>query len=223
MNRKLLVTLAGIMQVFCAATSLAAQNIDSKDPDPASHSATEQMTLSIDNGLVSADLKAVPIGVVLESFSSQSGIKINISPERVATTISDRFTDLPVDAALQRLIAGTSYAMVRDNERGGSPVTEVYVVGTRPSPDKREGTTPGGFSTQEEVLESLDEIALPDDIKRAMRETYRSNEEARSLPLAQARYEALSQLVESLETTAPPNSEITRQLREKLHQHESLQ
>lgn len=182
-----------------------------------------QTEVMVADDVVSVDLNESPIRIVLQEISEQSGIKVRISRQMVSFNVTDQFSALSIEKALYRLLNGTSYALVYGNNNGKESVTGVYVLASGKPFENTPGKEIVTDTSQQDLIEALDHISLPDNIKEALRDGAKDNTAALRKSLADHKMGALSRLLENLESFGAADSETTHQLRKQLLLHQSQQ
>ncbi len=89
--------------------------------------ALEAGRIDYTDGRLSVDLDRVPLAQVLEAIAQRAGIRLRIDAS-VEGELSARFSNLPLESALKRLLAGYSHVLVlgRSADR---PVNRLMVLG----------------------------------------------------------------------------------------------
>jgi hypothetical protein len=88
--------------------------------------------VSIEGDLVTVQLDGAPLRWLLSELARQGGFRLHLSKRLGAPLISAQFTRLPVEHALERLLAGWPYAIfyaARDRDHSvGTRITAVAVL-----------------------------------------------------------------------------------------------
>ena len=97
-------------------------------------------SLSVSEGRLTADINRIPLRVVLEELARQVPLRLWLSEGARDHSVTAQFRALPLDAALQRLLDGFSYAIVYDHAPPGQgsaaerPIVELLVLEKAPVP-----------------------------------------------------------------------------------------
>ena len=111
-------------------------------PDPLRPGEATGDGVALERGLLSADLRNEPIVRVLHLLAARAGIAVTIHGE-VSGHVSDAFADLPIDAAVRRLLRQYSVLFVYEPPTGSPTpaLARVIVLGSAapPTPGARSG------------------------------------------------------------------------------------
>ncbi|NJN45367.1 MAG: hypothetical protein HC808_01450 [Candidatus Competibacteraceae bacterium] len=114
--RPIMTRILSVLLLLSGAASEAAQ------PIPA-------ITHSADTNTLSARLERTPLAAVLTELGRQSGIAVFVHPASADAEITAEFDDLPLRAALKRLLNDHSYVLINEQrEQGGSGIATIHVL-----------------------------------------------------------------------------------------------
>ncbi len=113
---------------------------------------TQDFSLSLSSGGVSAKIQNVSIGAVLKRFSNLAGVDITISEARAQELISVDFSGLPLQKGIQRIL-GENYTLVYDNS-GSQKLTDIRIVNNFSISNTVAGKTWISFSPEVDLSET---------------------------------------------------------------------
>jgi hypothetical protein len=96
----------------------------------------ENLSLLIDKGLVSADIREAPLYRVMSELASLTGVYVYTNPQLREKKVSVIFDNLNLESAIRRLLKGTNYALLYDRKVDkadryvdGNSIS-IYIVGS---------------------------------------------------------------------------------------------
>lgn len=180
-----------------------------------------ELKITLNANKVSADLNQATLEQTLISLAEQLDIPVWISESARKERISDHFENLPLEAALERLLRGYGFVLVRAEDHGKIRLTALYISA------KSEDRASGSWELKPELRQlspaKLIELLgsnIPEPVKSAMLESSGRISPELQQKLIQKKSKALNKLLEHFEGPAN-NSQIAQALREKIQQTES--
>ncbi len=117
-----------IVSISVSALSFPLQGLafSTNNSNSKSDAYTQDFSLSLSSGGLSAKIENISIGAVLKRFSNIAGVDITISEARAQELISVDFSGLPLQKGIQRIL-GENYTLVYDNS-GSQKLTDIRIV-----------------------------------------------------------------------------------------------
>jgi|GEM_PF-2958068 len=164
--------------------------------------------VTVNANRVSLRAEGVPLGTVMQAISSGTGLVAHLRGDTASRPIHLRFTDLRLDVALRRLLAGTSYSLVYLQPGDPARVKEVYVLANLPPPTPRPAAPIPAAASEP--------TRLPPVVREALAEARRNLAQANAEPgKLEARKERLVELLrEALK--GDPKQSIAERFRARL-------
>lgn len=211
--------LLGSLLLFWTISSAGQVSGDSS-PVPADQS--EQMSeqvsrplnITFDEGNISVDIEGAALRDVLSQLSRLSGIKVGGTNQAGHSLVNERFSTLPTEKALQRLLGETNYLLIYEGGEGKGPVTALYLF--PPGTDSAVQTREDALYEMDPavLLDGLKDDALPPGMKALMLADRRA--EIPAPDNIKLRVDALTRLLGRLGPEGSAESPTALQLREHL-------
>lgn len=89
---------------------------------------TGELDLKFTGQIMSAEVQGVPLRVILEKIEREKGIWFKGDESVLERSVSIRFTDLPLDIGLRRILSGVNHVLFFDQDRG---LVGLFVLGEK--------------------------------------------------------------------------------------------
>lgn len=204
-NNTLLVFLICVLLAPCLAFICQAR---------AASSQAKESSVFVQDNTVRVNLREAPLGEVIEQIANQSHLKVWVSPKAAGQPLTDHFTGLPLDAALQRLLRGMNYALLFSRIDTTGEVSGVYVLSAEDrTPLNSAPSIPTSNTDLHAYIQAQNPDFFPAGIREALLELTERDTKMEESARDQRR-EALTRLVELLKTAGHGETETTRRLEE---------
>lgn len=205
------------------------QIVPGENDFPGLDSLSQNVDVQVIANKVTVNLEENYLREVLDSIGKQSKIKFRFSNGIRPQKLSERFSLLPMNQALKRLLRNASYVIKLSRSEAGDRVTEVLILprGTASLDDKRVLTQPNkstmlrdvgrqiqGFKL-EEMSNQLESASLPDDIRAQLRAiTKKQVDLGKDITLNQDK--VLTEMIQQLNSKGAVKPETTQQIRQHI-------
>lgn len=168
----------------------------------------------VSGNLVSIHADQASLHPLLEQLASQAGFKLWIADGVPSQMVSISVNKQPVDQALRRLLADSSFALVYDD---AEKVSALYVLPPGGAQPEGRVIKPVVANRQQQLVQdALASQALPDEIKAAIFYQMGADGEELRATIESQRGRAVESLVERLVEMGDPSAETIRQLNQKI-------
>lgn len=180
--------------------------------------------VNVVDGTVSVKIEEMPLGEVLVLLANQSNIKVKISGDEGSRKISGRFSSLPMEKALHRLLRETNYALVyssnKNNDGNNNTVTGIVIMnpGQEAPPEIKNASPQIKKPDTHALIESLDPDTLPIGVKQSLIDAIRKKNPEFKQAIKAQKTEAFAKLLEQLEILGATETETIKQLRKTIDQ-----
>lgn len=183
---------------------------------PQQEKRSDAYSVLVSGNAVSVAANETAIDNILAEIGRQKHFKLCISPEFTSYTVTDRFGDIPLEKALERLMKGRSYSVVYGGATSPQSIQELHVLPSRSSQGQKHASIPPvPGDSREELLHALETASLPAGMKAALRYEAHGNAAATEQVLHN-RTEVLQQLLRKLESSGAGTTDIAGQLRRRI-------
>lgn len=105
---------------------------------------TAQVTVNTASQLLTLDVKNAPLAAVLAAIGQQAQITISVSDDITSEHLSLTFQNVPLEAALKRVLAGQSYTFAYKQDKGREVIAGVRLF-AKHEPVPLTGSAPSGM------------------------------------------------------------------------------